>query len=190
MHRSALTLLGTALLLSTAPATAAGQGAPTTFRPKSEATSIMYSVLGTVVPTAVGMGLASAGEFDGISVYLVLYGIYLGPATGYFYAGEAGRGARGVAVRGGITLATLLMVGAVCSGGGCNMWGDDRSMPAAGVMVLIGMAGMVGSMVYDIASAGSAARRWNARQVASKVSVAPTLDPVTASPGVAVRVQF
>ncbi|MGB5301661.1 MAG: hypothetical protein WBO43_10670 [Gemmatimonadota bacterium] len=150
---------------------------------KSEGTATLLSFAGTAIPTTLGLVLANSGDGGGSAAGLLLfsYGMYFGPATGYWYAGASGAGWEGVGTRVGITLAGTLAMAAVCSGGRCDIFGDDSAMAAAGVVGLLTLAATAYSMIHDIAGADNHVRRHNAeivaRQQAPRLTIAPVLSP-------------
>lgn len=150
---------------------------------KSESTATLLSFAGTAIPITLGMVLANSGDGGGSTAGLLLfsYGMYFGPATGYWYAGASGAAWEGVGTRVGITLAGTLAMAAVCSGGGCDLFGDDSAMAAAGVVGLLTLAATAYSMIRDIAGADGQVRRYNAEVAASqespRLTIAPVLSP-------------
>ncbi len=67
---------------------------------------------------------------------------------------------------------------AVCSGGGCNIFGDDSAMAAASVVGLATLAATAYSMIRDIAGADNQVRLHNAELAASQASPRLTIAPV------------
>jgi len=149
---------------------------------KSESTATLLSFVGTAIPITLGFMLSSSDGGDSTAgLLLFTYGMYFGPATGYWYAGASGRAWEGVGIRVGITLAGTLAMAAVCSGGGCDIFGDDDAMAAAGVVGLVTLAATAYSMIRDIAGADNQVRRHNEELAASqgspRLTIAPVLSP-------------
>ncbi len=153
---------------------------------KSEGTATLLSFAGTVVPTTLGILLASAsengGDGSGLAAVLVSYGIFFGPATGYWYAGASSPGWKGTGIRLGISLATVAAIGAICSGDNCNIFGDDDgATTAAGIVGLVGLGAIAYSMIHDIAAVGGPVRQHNrelaARHETSHLTIAPIVSP-------------
>lgn len=149
---------------------------------KSESTATLLSFAGTAIPITVGMLLSNSDGGDSTAgILLFTYGMYFGPATGYWYAGASGAAWKGVGTRVGITLAGSLAMTAICSGGGCDMFGNDDAMAAAGVVGLVTLAATAYSMIRDIAGADNQVRLHNAKLAASheapRLSIAPVLSP-------------
>jgi hypothetical protein len=181
-HMPALLLAVT--LLAAGPAPARGQDSVPTFQPRSEVAPIAVSVLATVVPTALGVTLANAGS--GAGGWLVFYGIFFGPSTGHFYAGKAGRGLASAGLRLAMTLGAAFGIVAECSP---NPWApcDEGAVSTIGYLWL---AGMTASAVYDIATAGRTAHRWNQEHQPKRLSVMPQIGPGMRSTGLAVSITF
>jgi len=181
MLRQAVRPIVTATLLAVAPVAGVAQEATPAFTPKSPGLAVGLSLLGTVVPTYLAMR-----NRDGPGAgWLLAYGVFLGPSTGYFYAGRTGRAFGGAAIRLGFTTLTALGISGVCGG----IWGcEDEG--AANVVAFVGL-GLVGlSAVYDIGGAGSAAEEWNARHQAPRLSLTPQINPLARSAGLAARLEF
>ena len=154
---------------------------------KSEGTATLLSIVGTVVPTGLGILLASAsedgGDGSGLAAVLVSYGIYFGPATGYWYAGASSPGWKGTGIRLGISLATVAAVAAICSGDNCDIFGDGNgATTAAGIAGLVGLGTIVYSVIHDFASVDGHVRQHNAdlsaRHAGSRLSITPVVSHV------------
>lgn len=150
---------------------------------KSESTATLLSLAGTAVPLTLGIIMANSAGGDAggptLGGVLIFYGFYLGPATGYWYAGAPGQGLKGTAVRLGISLATVGLTAAICSGDGCNMFGeDDGSTTAAAIVGLAAFGALTYSLIHDIAGADNQVRLHNAELAASQASPRLTIAPV------------
>jgi hypothetical protein len=171
----ALTLLS-AFLLLTVTAQAQDRGSDgLTYQPKSETTALMLSLSGTVIP----VGLAVAEVFE---PRWVITGIFVGPSLGYFYGGEPGRGLKGIAIRGGVATASVL-VGAEL---GLDIWGDGGGW----WVVLAGTAFVVGDAIYDVARVRSTVRKHNEKLQARSLGIVPTYPPDSDAPGLALQLTF
>jgi len=152
---------------------------------KSEGTATLLSLAGTIVPMTLGMVLANAGEGgagSGLGLALFSYGFYLGPATGYWYAGASGAAWKGVGIRVGISLVGGLAAAAICSGGGCGFFDDEGDAAvAAGIVGFAVLGATTYSLIRDIAGVDGHVRRHNAevaaRQKASRLTIAPLVSP-------------
>lgn len=88
------------------------------FEPKSETKALIWSVSGTLLPIATGLGILFAdkgkikryhGQYTDWSyrespdrtlpIVLMISGVMVGPSFGYFYGGEAQRGMTGALLR-------------------------------------------------------------------------------------------
>ena len=128
---------------------------------KSVSLASTYSLLGTFVPLAAGITLISISfsSLDKDSAYaisgysLVGAGLIFGPAVGYFYGGEGGRGALGMAIRG------LVLAASVGGGMGmiysCRGSGEGLGCLGTGIggTILIGAGSLVALIdgIYDLA---------------------------------------
>lgn len=184
MLRQLITPLAAAAVIAGTPAVVRAQQARASFAPKSPSTAVELSLLGTVVPTALGIALRNDGNRT-LGGWLITYGVFLGPSTGYFYGGRVGRGFGGGALRFGILMGTAVGVMGACGGFfGCESPGT------ANAVALVGVVAYAISAIYDIANAGRAAVEWNARHEPRRLTVTPRIDPGTRSAGAAVRVTF
>ncbi len=81
---------------------------------KSESTALLWSLGATLVPTALGLGLASAGGWNdnqgtlGVGLVVASAGVLMGPSAGHWYAEQYGRGALSMFLRIGIAGLGLL----------------------------------------------------------------------------------
>jgi hypothetical protein len=171
-----VTLLSALSLLSAAAQAQESASDSLAFQPKSEATSVALSVLGTVAP--VGAALAKTVEPE-----WVLTGIFLGPSLGYFYGGEAGRGLKGIAIRGGVATASVLVGGEL----GLDVLGPDDE----GWLVVLGGAVFVtGHAIYDIAKVKSTVRKHNEEMQTRSLSIVPTYSRDWDAAGLALQLTF
>jgi hypothetical protein len=125
---------------------------------KSELTATSLAVIGSLLPMATtAVGLTLDGDLgtrvtgSGLALSLV------GPSFGHWYTGEFLT--KGMVARAGGAL--LLLAGAdaaLSARSGIGMFEDDG---AAGAMLLGGAALYVGGAIYDIATAGKAAHKYN-----------------------------
>jgi hypothetical protein len=144
---------------------------------KSEGAAFTISLLGTLVPLALGTAIVATSDdiyysdSSGSAGTLLIYtGLYFGPSLGYFYAGKSGRGWASFGLRNGIGVVAFMGAVAVCSGS-CE---DDSEATAAGLVLLAGGAGILASAIYDLAKIKSTVRERNENELASRVAVMPT----------------
>lgn len=138
---------------------------------KSPTASTRTSLAATVVPTAAGIGLFAAG----VENPLLAFGLYLGPATGYWTGGVGSRGWAGVGLRSGIGVGGGLLALAICGDG----WGCENEGAVTAVLLATG-AGLIASAVHDIASVDDHVTSRNEelrQQKSTSVSVIPTVSP-------------
>ena len=154
---------------------------------KSADAAMLLSLAGTLVPITMGIVLQSAGSSGGdgspLGGVLFSYGLFFGPATGYWYAGNSTAGLKGAGIRLGILLATGATIVAICSGDNCPMFGPDTG--ASGVAAAVGLVGfgaLAYSMIHDIAGVDNHVRAHNAKISArqgqqSRLTIAPLVSP-------------
>jgi FtsH-binding integral membrane protein len=141
-------------------------------------------VIGTLVgPGVLLLAVAASNNRsnnDGLTQALVFTGLtamLLGPSAGRWYAGETGAGQ--IALRGaGVSLMFVGAIASIC----LDSCSGDNTGP--GVLILGGLGLFVGSTIYDVATAGDAARRYNHMHHGQQFSIAPTYnkrDGVTTS---------
>jgi len=142
---------------------------------KSPQTASFASLMGTLIPAFVGVGIACQNSgnnayfptFDRASVVagaaVVGLGFVFGPGLGHLVAGDKSRFVRGTGVR-------LACAGAIT---GSVLASPKLDKSGARVVALGACALLVVSMVRDISSADNAARAYNARHALSETSVKP-----------------
>jgi hypothetical protein len=178
MFRHTVLLAAGAMLLATRPA--AGQNSLPAFHPKSPAVAMNASLLGTVLPAAIALEMNSNASAKG---WLLFTGIFLGPGTGYFYAGRPDRAFNGFLLRLGIAAVAAVGMYGSC---GWSCTGNSTSETIG----LVGVGALGVSMLYDIRHSAQAVRDWNAKHERATVSVVPQVNPLDRSAGVAVRLTF
>jgi hypothetical protein len=138
---------------------------------RSPGTAVTLSALGTAVPIALGL--------TGRGVGLLAGGLVLGPALGYVYAGEAGRGMAHAGIRAAILGAAVGGAVAICSAGNCNIgiFGESGGelVPAA-FFLLGGVVATTVLAVRDINRAGDRLRARNQPLNRLRVSFVPQRD--------------
>ncbi len=146
-------------------------------------TAVTTSLTCTVVPVVAGFLVGGGGGGDErvyIGASLIAGGVYLGPATGYWYGGIAGRGFAGIGYR--LMLTTVPLIGSAMT-----MTEAESGGPAGGeALIWVGCALIAAHAGYDIATVGGKVRRYNARRA---FSLAPWRSSEGA-PGLALRVAF
>lgn len=155
---------------------------------KSEGTATLLSVAGTALPLTLGLILANAGDGEGgsgLGLALFSYGMYFGPATGYWYAGASGAAWKGIGVRLGVSLVGASLMTLACAAG-CELGIFDSNPDDGGLviasLVAVATVGVVAySLVRDIAGVDGRVRRRNAevaaRRSESRLSVLPVVTP-------------
>jgi hypothetical protein len=105
-------------------------------------------------------------------------GLLIGPSFGHFYAGNGKQATYGILIRGG---------GAAV---GLTGWGMIlESSESAFTLMTIGLAIIVGSAIYDIATVGQAARQYNETHGLT-AQVTPTVGPRGEQVGLSLHVSF
>ena len=143
--------------------------------PKSSSAATGYAALGILsgpvfLGLAIAVGEGGGGGSEGLASALGIvsaFGFIGGPSAGRWYVGEVGGGP--LVVRG---LGVALMVGGLASQ---FCWEDCGDNTAGETAVLVGMGLYLGSVVYDLATAGDVARDYNRRHrsTANNLTFAP-----------------
>jgi hypothetical protein len=125
---------------------------------KSEQAAFGLSLLGTVAPFVVTVAAASTDQPELALAGAI--GMLVGPSLGHWYAGRYATG--GLLMRGaGVALVLGGLVQALddlgCDG---SCGGSDGE-----TLAIAGAAVFVGGTLYDLATAGRAAREWNERHL-------------------------
>ena len=163
---------------------------PEPYEARSPGVARRLSVLGTAVPLAAAYAIDKIGFRDPggeLAVGgLVLAGIVLGPALGYVYAGEAGRGMAHSGVRAAVVGGTAGAAVVICSGRDCDLFAGSPGpeLALAGLVVAAGAVLTTMLVVRDIKQVGDRVRARNQRLGA--VSVQPTYFPESRTVGLLV----
>lgn len=147
---------------------------------KSEQTAVVLSLsTGVLLPLAL-VGATRSGGSIALG-YATAGAIILGPASGHWYAGEAGGWGIGLRFLGTAAAVSGFLVAANSD---CEDQSCTDSSDRAAYIALGGAALVVGSTIYDIATAGAAARRYNA----SHIVVAPAPMSTGGPPGLGLAI--
>ncbi len=139
---------------------------------RDPAGSTLLSLGATVVPMALGLAMGPESETGG---NLFLFGLFLGPATGYLLTDEPRRGLTGIGVRGAIAAAGTMLFIASCS----DIFNCSGATQAIAIAT---MAGLATSAVLDIVKVR--------RRDTVQLSLAPKYFSHTESWGIRVSVDF
>jgi len=128
-------------------------------------------------------------------------GLVAGPAVGHFYVGNSGQAWTGIGIRSGAFLSAGLGMGLIWgstrpTGFPSDSDGEydpappfgDRARTAGVVLLSAGIAALLGSATYDIATVRGATKEQN-RSRAVQAQVAPAVGP-REQVGLSVRIQF
>jgi len=156
---------------------------PHTSQHQDPVSATLLSAAFTVFPTVAGIVMVTGEEGSSAGVLLIVGGLTLGPAIGYFSAGRVGRGVAGFGVR-TLVLTGTLALGLFMCPGVC-----DNSDKGAEAVIVGGFVITAGLAAYDIATVrrklpleGSASFR--------RVRIYPTYVAATKSPGLGVNIEF
>lgn len=152
-------------------------------KPKSPAKATTLSLVGTLVPTTLGVFLIGSGNGLKTGAVLILVGTTLGPSRGHDYAGNNRQAMTGFLMRTGFWLGGLFVAAVVSNDGRSDSgtestWFSGKIGPSeAQIAVIVAAAGLVSiSALYDIAAAARSAREYNRKHGFGGLSVAPTFD--------------
>ena len=168
-----------ALLAGTAAALAAQEEEP--YRARSPGAAVALSVLGTVAPIALGLAKNTRGGLT-----LTAGGLVLGPAVGYRYAGDVGRGMAHAGIRAAVLGTTVGGAVLICSSvDECDFFGPNSgAFTAAAMLALGGIVATTVLAVVDIVRVDDWVRARNPRLGA--VSLRPAYFPASRAAGLLV----
>ena len=149
---------------------------------KSPTQARLYSLGGTLVPVLLGAGMDR--ERDNIRIPLWIFGAFIGPSLGHFYAENTSQALTGIGIRLGGGALGVLGYGAVLSA----ILEENSGGGGVALLLVGGLTGLV-SAGYDIFTADDAARDYNEAHGLS-VQAAPTVGPRGEQVGLALRVSF
>jgi len=148
----------------------------------SEQAAYRWSLWATAIPVAAGTVLwfrqasdawSSMGPDRTGPALLVAGGLTLGPSFGYNAAGLSGRGVRGVGLRAGLTLLSVLPAYGIC---GWNCSKGDANYELAWFAIATGTGLAAVSAIYDIARVRHNVRSRRAR-LDERLSLTPMYVP-------------
>jgi hypothetical protein len=150
--KKALTMISLSVLLLLLASTASAQDVwneDLAFQMKSEAAAQRYSFLGTTLPIAAGVVSAYNGRMGTPEITLITAGIIAGASLGYFYGGDASRGVQGIAIRGGLAAASLIIGNKM--GLEIDIFGTGEADDEGWPIVIIGTVLVIGHAISDVA---------------------------------------
>jgi hypothetical protein len=127
--------------------------------PKSPNTAIGRALLGSLVGAglfAVGVGSETV-EGAGLGIVALV----VAPSAGRWYAGEFGTGPMLVRGLGAASLVTGVAAAFGASYNDCRDCDNSKDKEQASLLITAGGIALLGGTIYDIATAGDAARRYN-----------------------------
>jgi hypothetical protein len=177
------------------------------YKPKSETKALIWSVSGTVVPVAAGLGILFTDKdkikrsYDpyvdrwytyrespdpSLPIVLLCSGIIIGPSLGYFYGDETDYGWKGIAIRSTTSLGALIGAEMASQETGevwnsCNVW--------SGVFFICSGIILVNS-ITDIAKVPGSIRHHNQLIRETSMSLTPKHFADSGTGGLELRVTF
>lgn len=152
------------------------------YKPKSETNALIWSVSGTFLPVATGLGIlfTDKGKIKRhynpytdhwytyrespnptLPIILMISGVVVGPSFGYFYGGCNNRGVRGILVRVGTGALTLAIGGSIATSHRSDEWMDFSGLVAFIVVCAVGSVVILGEAIIDIVEVSEAVRERN-----------------------------
>ncbi len=170
-----------------------------TTAPKSRGTALTYSIRMTALPAIVGGLMALEGTSDnssGMTLFglgLGSAGVLFGPGAGHAYAGRMGRFWGGAAIRG--LAGALVFVGGLWIYGSSNFYlgssSESDGSAAGGIVIVVGAGALfLTSAVYDIATVGRSADKYNHSHGFSDLRMTPTYFASHKAPGLMLTMSF
>lgn len=159
---------------------------------KSEGLAFTMSLAASTIPVVMGGAFLSERSGNEVRVNgrlalsLASTGIILGPSTGHFYAGQTGRGIKGVAIRSGILAGTIGIAYMATTGG----HSDVKDLIAYGAFII---GGIISSLhgIYDICTTPSSVRKYNESLLEeNSLILVPEINLVDESYGLSVVYKF
>jgi hypothetical protein len=162
-----------------------------TATPKSRRTAVIYSLVSTSVPVAVGGVMMHNERSAPLGTGIASLGLILGPGVGHAYAGNMRRFWTGAATR-GIVLSSAVAVGAILiHGSSGDSWeeGLPKAMLAIGV-IGAGVTICTVSAIRDIATADNSADAYNKEHGFRTLTLRPTYIATYKAPGLVLKLTF
>lgn len=155
-------------------------------RPKSGRTAVYWSLGATLIPCVPVMIWGGTGMSGLIGVSLLI-----GPSAGHFYAHQWGRGLKTAGLRLGIGVVGVFGASFVGLIGAESFDTEDINWEAFWVVAGIAGGCIVGSAVYDIATAPASVRKYNESiGIMGRLNFVPRLNMKNKSYGLSVVYRF
>ena len=153
----------------------------------SPSTAWKLSLWSTLVPTT-GALLVGKGDDYVTADILITAGIFLGPATGYFYGHCSGRGVTGMLIRMGTAGATAGLAAVIIESSDEEGWDALGQVVLAGGIIAIGITLIAVEAIHDIHHVKFEVRDRNKKFQGSTFSITPTYFPKDKALGLAFRI--
>ena len=159
--------------------------------PKSKKTALTYSLAGTLIPVTAGAVIffGWSDQFDNwddaesiIAASLGGFGLIFGPGFGHCYAGNPGRMATGALIR--MAPAGLVVAGTAFR----SSYGVSPGVTAKGVVLAVAV--ILPSAIYDIATVGKSVDRYNREHSLTRIELKPTYYAQERAIGLTLSIRF
>ena len=159
--------------------------------PKSRRTAVIYSLVSTSVPVAVGAVMMRSDHSAPLGTGIASLGLILGPGVGHAYAANMRRFWTGAATR-GIVLSSSVAVAAILihdSSGDSWEEGLPKAMLAIGI-IGAGVTICTVSAIRDIATADNSVDDYNSEHGFNSLTLRPTYIAAYKAPGLVLNLTF
>ena len=124
-------------------------------------------------------------------ITLIISGVMIGPSVGYFYGNATSRGVEGIAIRGGVAAASLIVGNEM--GLEIDIFGTGEADDDGWLVVITGVAFVIGHAISDIASVKDHVRERNDEltyENRSSVTLTPKYFTGSGAAGLQLQVTF
>ncbi len=135
---------------------------------KNTSTGIGLALANIAIPTYLGGRMVHAESNESLGMFLLGYGVLLGPSMGNFYAADYKRTITGATIR----LALGLLASAVTTSG---TW-DENGSSQEETILLFSLLGSVATAVWNIATVPTSVREYN-RKHQQNFGLQPVVNP-------------
>ena len=152
---------------------------------KSEGRALAISLVATATPVVLG-GTLLSGNNEEAGLTLALGGLIAGPSFGHFYAGQTGRGLKGIGIR-----AAIVIGGAYLVSSSTEELHPDCKGFSAGVGIIAVSAVTLLYGIYDTFTTPSSVRKYNESLInEAHLRLVPEVNPFNENYGLSVVYAF
>jgi hypothetical protein len=188
MLKTILVIISALLVLESL---AMGADSASVATPKSRRSAIIYSLVSTSIPMAVGGVMIHSDHGAPLGTGIASLGLILGPGVGHAYAANMRRFWTGAATRGMVLSSSVAVAAILIHDSSGDTWDEGLSKALLAIGVIgAGVTICTVSAIHDIATADNSADTYNSEHGFAHLTIEPTYIATYKAPGLVLKLTF